>query len=99
MRKLIALVAVAALLGTGCASASPWRVGVFVGGPGWWGPPYAGYYRYPYYAYPGYYPYVYYPYPGYYRYPGYYPYPAYAVPPPVYVQRPPKVATYSPPRR
>src|SRR6478672_479347 len=83
MTKLISLVAVAALLGAGCAFASSqWRVGIFVGGPVWRGAPYAGYYPYPYYAYPS-----------------YYPYPAYAAPPPVYVQKPPRVATYSPPRR
>jgi len=100
MTKLISLVAVAALLGAGCASASQWRVGVFVGGPVWWGAPYAGYYPYPYYAYPGYYPYRYYVYPRYYYpYTAYYPYPAHAAPPPVYVQKPPRVATYSPPRR
>jgi OOP family OmpA-OmpF porin len=58
-------------------------VGVFVGGPVWWGAPYAWYY----------------PYPRYYPYPAYYLYPAHAAPPPVYVQKPPKVATYSPPRR
>jgi hypothetical protein len=38
MAKLISLVAVAALLGAGCASASShWRVGIFVGGPVWQG--------------------------------------------------------------
>ena len=105
MTKLISLVAVAALLGAGCATASSqWRVGIFVGGPVWRGAPYAGYYPYPYYAYRGYYPYGYYPYgyypyPRYYPYPAYYPYSAYAAPPPVYVQKPPRVATYSPPRR
>jgi OOP family OmpA-OmpF porin len=83
MTKLLSLVAVAALLGAGCASASQWRVGVFVGGPVWWGAPYAWYY----------------PYPRYYPYPAYYLYPAHAAPPPVYVQKPPKVATYSPPQR
>jgi len=98
MRKLISSIAVAAVLAVACGSASAqWRVGVYVGGPAWWGAPYPGYYPYGYYPYPGYYPYAYYPYPRYYSYPAYSPYPVYAAPPPVYVQRPPKVAAYSPP--
>lgn len=57
-------------------------VGFYIG-PGW-GPPYAGYYPYPYYPYPGFYGY-----PRYYPYPQYYPYPYYPAPgPPVYIQRP-----------
>jgi outer membrane protein OmpA-like peptidoglycan-associated protein len=71
------------------------RVGVYIGGPTWWGcrgVPYPGYYPYP----------SYYPYPGYYPYPSYYPYPVYVTPgPTVYVQKHPTVAAIppSPPRR
>ena len=69
------------------------RVGVYIGGPAWWGvPPYA------YYPYPGYYPYpYYYPYPNY-AVPGSIPYPAYLAPgPTVYIQKPPQVAAIPPP--
>ena len=93
MRKL-SLAALAAVLAMACGSAfAQWRVGVYLGGPAWWGAPYPGYYPYAYYPYPGYYPYAY---PRYYPYPAYHPYPVYA-PPPAYVQRPPKVVAYSPP--
>src|SRR5262249_52268239 len=67
--------------------------GVFVGVPGWWGPPYVAY------PYPAYYPYPpsYYPYPPpYYPYRVYYPYAPYAPPPPVYIQRRPVVAHAAP---
>ncbi len=59
------------------------RVGVYFGGAPWFSPwPYYGYYGYP----------GYYPYRSYYAYPPYYAYPAYsALPPPVYIQRPPAV--------
>jgi len=90
MKKLILSVAVSTLLviaSVGLAQAHG-GFAFYFGWPGWWG----GAAYPPYYAYPGYYPY-----PRYYPYPGYYPYPAYAPPPPVYVQRPPMVARYSPP--
>jgi len=93
MRKLSLAAIAAMLIVAGGSAHAQWRVGVYLGGPAWWGAPYAGYYPYGYYPYPGYYPYRY---PRYYPYPAYYPYPVYA-PPPVYVQRPPRVVAYSPP--
>lgn len=88
MKKLILSVAVSTLLVIGAVGLARAHGGVafYFGGPAWWG------------AYPPYYPYPsYYPYPRYYPYPGYYPYPVYARPgPPVYIQRPPMIARYSP---
>jgi outer membrane protein OmpA-like peptidoglycan-associated protein len=90
MKKLRLSVAVSLFLVIASVGLAHGGVAFYFGGPLWWGgaayPPYQ-----PYYPYAGYYPY-----PRYYPYPGYYPYPVYAPPPPVYIQRPPMVARYSP---
>lgn len=102
MKKLILSVAVSILFIASLDLArAQGGIAFYFGGPALWGSPaYPPYYPYPgyhlyrgYYAYPGYYPY-----PRYYPYPGYYPYPVYAPParPPVYIQRVPMMATYSP---
>ena len=86
--KRVALTGVMAMWVLTCGAASAYsRVGVFVGVPGWWGPPYLAY------PYPGYYAY---PPPPYYPYRAYYPYPPYPPPPPIYVQRRPMVAHAAP---
>ena len=101
MKKLTSLIAAGVMLVMACCGVAlaqgHWhgggpRVGVYIGGPGWWGGvPY-------YYPYPGYYPYPYYPY-AYYPYPSYAPYPVYAnAGPTVYIERPPpRVAAIPPP--
>lgn len=88
--KRVGLAAVTAMCFLASASAHS-SVRVFVGVPGWWGPPYGVY------PYPGYYPYPPPYYPRYYPYPGYYPHPPYPPPgPPVYIERRPIVAHAAP---
>jgi OOP family OmpA-OmpF porin len=84
--KRAALTAIMAMWVLTCGTATAHSgVGVFVGVPGWWAPPYVAY------PYPGYYPYP----PPYYPRPAFYPYAPYP-PPPVYIQRRPVVAHAAP---
>lgn len=85
--KRAALTAIMAMWVVTCGTVTAHsRAGVFVGVPGWWGPPYVAY------PYPGYYPYP----PPYYPYRAYYPYAPYPPPPPIYIQRRPIVAHAAP---